>query len=309
LHDSQRSPEAPMSDVSVIVVTFNAMPYIDRCLASVRGYETIVVDHGSTDGTLELVRAEHPDVRLVEQENLGLAAGWNRGMRESSTESDWFFILNADAWAADGAVERLLAFAEARPRAGLVGPRMRYPDGRLQRSVRGFPTLWRLATEFFFLRKLGPRTRFFNSFYASGFDHETEREADFVMGAAMLVRREAVDQVGPLDEGYFLFSEEVDWQYRFRQAGWKVLFWPGAEVFHVLGAGHGGRMFRELVRGHVRFMTKHHGVRTGERTRRMLRASLLLRGALFRGERGRWYRVAARWLGSGSAAELGGLEA
>ncbi len=298
-----------MSDVSVIVVTFNAMPYIDRCLASVRGYETIVVDHGSTDGTLELVRSRHPDVRLVEQENLGLAAGWNRGMRESPTGPGWFFILNADAWAADGAVERLREFAESRPRAALVGPRMRYPDGRLQRSVRGFPTLWRLATEFFFLRKLGPRTRLFDSFYANGFDHETEREAEFVMGAAMLVRREAVDQVGPLDEGYFLFSEEVDWQYRFWQAGWKVLFWPGAEVFHVLGAGHGGRMFRELVRGHVRFMTKHHGVRTGERTRRLLRASLLLRGAIFRGERGRSYRDAARWLGSGSAAELGGVEA
>jgi hypothetical protein len=88
-----------------------------------------------------------------------------------------------------------------------------------------------------------------------------------------------------------------------------VIFWPGAEVFHVLGAGHGGRMFRDLVRGHVRFMTKHHGVRTGERTRRLLRASLLLRGVVFRGDRGRSYRDAAHWLGTGSAAELGGIEA
>jgi GT2 family glycosyltransferase len=303
----EAGPEVPASDVSVVVVTFNAMPYIDRCLASVRGYETVVVDHGSTDGTVELVRERHPDVRLVEQENLGLAAGWNRGMRE--VEGRWFFILNADAWADDGALEQLVAFAETRPRAAVVGPRMRYPDGSLQRSVRGFPTLWRLATEFFFLRKLGPRTRVFDAFYATGFDHEPEREAEFVMGAAMLVRREAVDEVGPVDEGYFLFSEEVDWQYRFWQAGWKVIFWPGAEVFHVLGAGHGGRMFRELVRGHVRFMTKHHGVRTGERTRRLLRASLLLRGVIFRGDRGRSYRDAAHWLGTGTAAELGGIEA
>jgi N-acetylglucosaminyl-diphospho-decaprenol L-rhamnosyltransferase len=299
--------QAPASDVSVVVVTFNAMPYIDRCLASVRGYETVVVDHGSTDGTLELVREQHPDVRLVEQENLGLAAGWNRGMREVGGR--WFFILNADAWIEDGALERLVEFAESRERAALVGPRLRYPDGRLQRSVRGFPTLWRLATEYLFLRKLGPRTRLFNAFYANGFDHETEREADFVMGAAMLVRREAVDAVGPLDEGYFLFSEETDWCYRCHQAGWKVIFWPGAEVTHVLGAGHGGRLFREQVRGHVRFMTKHHGMRTGERTRRLLRVSLLLRGAIYRGERGRAYRNAAHWLGSGSAAELGGVEA
>ena len=293
----------------MVVVTFNAMPYIDRCLASVRGYETVVVDHGSTDGTLELVEERFPQVRLVRQENLGLGAGWNRGMRESVTGPGWFFILNADAWLSDGALERLVEFAESRPEAAVVGPRMRYPDGRLQRSVRGFPTLWRLTTEYFALRKLAPRSRLFNAFYAAEFDHETEREADFVMGAAMLVRREAVDQVGPLDEGYFLFSEEVDWCYRFKQAGWKVLFFPGAEVFHVLGAGHGGRLFREQVRGHLRFMAKYHGVRSAERTRRLLRASLLLRGVMFRGNRGRSYRDAARWLGTGSGAELGGVEA
>src|SRR3954454_6871677 len=293
--------------VTAIVVTFNAMPYIDRCLESVRGHETIVVDHGSSDGTVELVRERFPEVRLIEQENLGLGAGWNRGMREASGE--WFLILNADAWMAEGATEKLAGFGDSRPDAAVIGPRMRYPDGRLQRSVRGFPTQWRLATEFLGLRKLGPRTNLFNSFYANGFAQDEIRELDFVMGACMLVRRAAVDEVGGLDEGYFLFSEEVDWMYRFRQAGWKVLFFPGAEAVHVLGASHGGRLFRELVRGHVRFMTKHHGVRTGERTRRMLRASLLLRGALFRGERGPSYREAARWLGSGSAAELGGLEA
>jgi N-acetylglucosaminyl-diphospho-decaprenol L-rhamnosyltransferase len=303
----QDGPEAPVNDVSVIVVTFNAMPYIDRCLASVRGHETIVVDHGSRDGTLDLVREQHPDVRLVEQDNLGLAAGWNRGMREAGGR--WSLLLNADAWLAEGALERLVAFAESRPDAALVGPRLRYPDGRLQRSVRGFPTLWRLATEYLFLRKLAPRSRLFNAFYGNGFDHDSEREAEFVMGAAMLVRRAAVDQVGPLDEGYFLFSEETDWCYRFWQAGWKVLFYPGAEVFHVYGAAHGGRLFREQVRGHVRFMTKHHGARAGERTRRLLRASLLMRGALYRGERGRAYRDAARWLGSGSATTLAGVQA
>ena len=174
--------------------------------------------------------------------------------------------------------------------------------------MRGFPTLWRLATEYLFLRKLAPRSRLFNAFYGNGFDHDSEREAEFVMGAAMLVRRAAIDQVGPLDEGFFLFSEETDWCYRFRQAGWKVLFYPGAEVFHVYGASHGGRLFREQVRGHLRFMAKHHGARAAERTRRLLRASLLLRGALFRGERGQAYRDAARWLGSGSAAALAGVE-
>jgi hypothetical protein len=296
-----------MSDVSVIVVTLNALPYIDRCLDSVRGLETVVVDHGSTDGTLELMRERYPEVKLVEQENLGLAAGWNRGMQEASRE--WFLILNADAWMQEGAVERLVAFADAHPDAALVGPRLRFPDGRLQRSVRAFPTQWRLATEFLFLRKLAPRSRVFNAFYANGFDHDEPREADFLMGACMLVRRRAVDEVGPLDEGYFLFSEESDWCYRFWQAGWKVYFYPGAEAFHVMGAGHGGRFFREIVRGHVRFMAKHHGLRAAERTRRLLRFALVVRGLLFRGERGRAYRDAARWLGSAPAATLAGVEA
>jgi N-acetylglucosaminyl-diphospho-decaprenol L-rhamnosyltransferase len=298
-----------MSDVSVIVVTLNALPYIDQCLDSVRGLETVVVDHGSTDGTLELVRERYPEVKLVEQENLGLAAGWNRGMQEASASGRWFLILNADAWMQEGAVERLFAFAEAHPDAALVGPRLRFPDGQLQRTVRAFPTQWRLATEFLFLRKLAPRSRLFNAFYADGFDHDEEREADFLMGACMLVRRRAVDEVGPLDEGYFLFSEESDWCYRFWQAGWKVYFYPGAEAFHVMGAGHGGRFFREIVRGHVRFMAKHHGLRAAERTRRLLRFSLVVRGLLFRGERGRAYRDAARWLGSAPVATLAGVEA
>jgi N-acetylglucosaminyl-diphospho-decaprenol L-rhamnosyltransferase len=295
-----------MSDVSVIVVTFNAMPYIDQCLSSVRGHETVVVDHGSTDGTVALVRERYPEAKFVEQANRGLAAGWNRGMAEASGR--WFLILNADAWMREGAVERLAEFGDAHPEAALVGPRLRYPDGRLQRSVRGFPTLWRLATEYLFLRKLAPRSRVFNAFYANGFEHDEEREAEFVMGSCMLVRREAVDEVGPLDEGYFLFSEETDWCYRFWQAGWKVYFFPGAEAFHVFGASHGGRLFREQVRGHVRFIAKHRGLRAAERARRLLRASLVLRGLLYRGDRGRAYREAARWLGSGSAATLAGVE-
>ena len=289
-------------DVSVVVVTYDALPWLERCLESVRAYETIVVDHGSTDGTVPFVRERFPEVTLVEQENRGLGAGWNTGMRRASGR--YFLILNADAWVLGDAVERLVEFADSRPDAAVVGPRLRNEDGTLQRSVRGFPTLWRLATEYLFLRKLAPRTRALNAFYAGGFDHDSLVEADFVMGACMLVRREAVDQVGGLDEDFFLFSEETDWCYRFRAAGWKVLFFPGAEVVHVGGASHGGRMFREQVRGHLRFLAKHHGPDEAERARRLLRLSLRLRGRLFPGGRGRMYAEAARWLGSGRAREL-----
>jgi N-acetylglucosaminyl-diphospho-decaprenol L-rhamnosyltransferase len=294
-----------MAEVSAVVVTFNALPWVERSLESVRGHETIVVDHGSTDGTLELVRERFPETRLIEQENRGLGGGSNAGMRVAS--GDYFLLLNSDAWALDGAVERLAAFAEDHPDAAIVGPRLRNPDGSLQRSVRGFPTLWRLATEYLFLRKLAPRSRALNAFYGDGFEYDKAREAEFLMGACLLVRREAADTVGLFDEDFFMFSEETDWCYRFRQAGWKVLFTPDAEFVHVGGATTGqnwGPMFREQVLGHLRFLAKHHGAREAERARRLLLASLRLRGVLFPGERGRTYREAAHWLAGGSAREL-----
>src|SRR5205823_11496847 len=177
-----------------------------------------------------------------------------------ATSGPYVLILNADAWAAGDAVSALSAFAEAHPRAAVIGPRLRYPDGRLQPSVRGFPTPWRIASEYLFLRKLAPRTRAFNAFYAAGFDHATATRADFVMGACMLVRREAIAEVGRLDEDFFLFSEETDWCYRFVRAGWEVWFTPDAEFVHVAGATHGSRMFKENARGHLRFLAKHRGL-------------------------------------------------
>ena len=285
-------------DVSVVVVTFDALPWIERCLESVAGYETVVVDNGSSDGTAEFVRQRFPAVRVVEQANRGLGAGWNEGIRD--TAKPYVFILNADAWlASPDAVDALVDVADSHPRAAVVGPRLRYPDGRLQRSVRAFPTPWRLATEYLFLRKLAPRTRALNAFYGAGFDHDSERTADFVMGAAMLVRRAAIEEVGPLDEDFFLFSEETDWCYRFVRGGWEILFTPAAEVVHVAGAAHRGRMFRENVRGNLRFLLKHDGEDAAERARR-----ILLVGALLRAPRDRQFLEIARWLRSGRVREL-----
>jgi GT2 family glycosyltransferase len=289
-------------DAAVVVVTYDALPWIEQCLASVAGEQAVVVDNGSRDGTVDVVRERFPEVRVVESENLGLGAGWNLGIRE--TDSRYVLLLNADAWLLEDALARLVDFADTRPRAAVVGPRLLNTDGTLQRSVRGFPTLWRLATEYLFLRKLAPRSSALNGFYAGGFDHDEVREAEFVMGACMLVRREAIDEVGPLDEDFFLFSEETDWCYRFRQAGWEVVFFPGAECVHVGAGAHGGRFYRENVLGHLRFLRKHRGPATAERARRLLLAALRLRGVLFRGERGRVYRETADWLATGSAREL-----
>jgi N-acetylglucosaminyl-diphospho-decaprenol L-rhamnosyltransferase len=294
-----------MADVSVVVVTYNALPWLERCLESVRAYETIVVDHGSTDGTLELIRRRFPQARLIEEGNTGLGAGSNTGMRVAS--GDYFLLLNSDAWAVGDAIERLVAFAEEHPEAAVIGPKLLNPDGSLQRSVRGFPTLWRLATEYFFLRKLAPGSQALNAFYASRFPHDEVREAEFLMGACLLVRREAADTVGLFDEDFFMFSEETDWCYRFVQAGWKVLFFPGAEFVHVGGATtsqNWGPMYREQLRGHLRFLAKHRGPREAERARQLLLASMRLRSLMFHGERRRTYREAARWLASARAGEL-----
>jgi N-acetylglucosaminyl-diphospho-decaprenol L-rhamnosyltransferase len=291
-----------VSDVSVVVVTYNGLPWVEQALDSVRGHEAIVVDHGSSDGTVQLVRDRYPDVQLVEEENRGLAFGWNTGV--SHTSGRYVLLLNSDAWLDEGALDALVAFADVQPRAAVVGPRLRYPDGRLQRSVRGFPTLWRIATEFFYLRKLAPNTRALNAFYAGGFDHAEVRDAEVVMGAVWLVRREAIAQVGPADDSFFLFSEETDWAYRFRQAGWKVLFFPGAGATHVYAASHKGRLFVENLRGQLRFLRKHRGDAYAEHARKLMLVALRLRGELVRGERGRAYREGARWLASGRVGDL-----
>jgi hypothetical protein len=291
-----------MVEASVVVVTYDALPWIEQCLESVRGVPTVVVDNGSTDGTVGFVLENFPDVQVIESENLGLAAGWNTGIR--ATKGRYVLLLNADAWLVDDALRRLVALADSRPDAAFIGPRLSNPDRTLQRSVRGFPTLWRLATEYLFLRKLAPRSSLLNAFYAGGFDHDETREVESVMGACMLVRREAVIDVGFADERFFLFSEETDWQYRLRQAGWEVVFFPGAECVHVRGASHAGRLYRENLRGHLRFFWKHRGPREAERARRLLLVAVRLRGMIFRGERGRGYRETASWLASGNIAQL-----
>jgi hypothetical protein len=288
--------------VAAIVVTYDALPWIEQCLDSLRGVETVVVDNGSRDGTVAFVHERYPGVRVVETENRGLGAGWNIGLRETS--SAYALLLNADAWLLNDALERLVAFAGARPRAAVIGPRLLHPDGTLQRSVRGFPTVWRLATEYFFLRKLAPGSSALNAFYGGGFDHREVRDVEVVMGACMLLRRAAVDEVGECDEDFFLFSEETDWCYRFREAGWEVVFFPDAECVHVRGAAHGGRLYRENLRGHLLFLSKHRGPKVAERGRRLLLAALRIRGVVFRGERGRTYREGAAWLASGDAATL-----
>jgi GT2 family glycosyltransferase len=288
-----------VADVSVVVVTFNALPWVEQCLDSVAGRDVIVVDNGSTDGTVAFVRERYPHVRVIEQDNRGMGGGNNTGMR--AADGRYFFLLNADAWVVGDGLDRLVEFADAHPDAAVVGPKLLNTDGTLQRSVRGEPTLWRLSTEYLFIRKLAPRSQILNPLYAGGFDHDAVREVDWLFGPALLVRREAADAVGLFDESFFMFSEEVDWMTRFRRAGWRVLFFPGAEVVHVGGASHGGRLYVENLRGHLRWFDKHRGPKEAERVRRLLLLSLRLRALVLRRPE---YREGVDFLSSGDARTL-----
>jgi N-acetylglucosaminyl-diphospho-decaprenol L-rhamnosyltransferase len=294
---------ADPADAAVVITTHNALPWIEQCLESVAGTAAVVVDNASTDDTVAFVRERFPEVQVVQQTNLGLAAGWLRGLEEVPA-ARWSLILNADAWLAGDALARMVAIGDAHPEVAVVAPKLLNTDGTLQRSVRGFPTRWRLATEYFYLRKLGPRMELLNGFYGAGFDHSSEREVECVMGACMLVRTSAIEEVGPPDPNFFLFSEEVDWLYRFAQAGWMTLFTPEARCVHVGGASHGGRLYRDNLRGHLRFFLKHHGPEEAERVRVLLHRALRLRGRVVRGEKGAMYRDAARWVGSADVAAL-----
>jgi GT2 family glycosyltransferase len=288
-----------VSDLTVVVVTWNALPWLEQCLESVQGQDVIVVDHGSTDGTLELVRDRFPAFRVLEQENLGMGAGNNAGMRAGGGR--YWLLLNSDAWISGDGLQRLIEFADAHPAAAVVGPKLLNTDGTLQRSVRGEPTLWRVATEYLFIRKLAPHSDLLNPLYAGGFDHASSREVDWLSGAALLVRREAADAVGLFDESFFLFSEEADWLTRFRRAGWQVWFYPGAEVVHVGGASHGGRLYVENLRGQLRYFDKHRGAKEAERLRRLLLVALRMRAAVLRRPE---YREGVRFLRSGDAQTL-----
>jgi GT2 family glycosyltransferase len=297
-----------VEEVSVIVAAHNARPYIERTLRELvrTGDEVILVDCASHDGTSAVVREGFPDVQLVQMDiNKGYGAALNEGVKAAS--GAYFLLMNADAWPIGQAVERLLAFATAEPRLGAVGPRLRNADGSLQPSVRGFPTLWRLATEYFFLRRLAPHSRFLNAFYSAQFDHESTRDAEFLVGAVLLVGRQAFEEVEGFDTAFFMFNEEVDLCYRLRRAGWRVVFFPEAEFVHLGGASTHlvwDQMYREQLRSHLRFLQKHHGRQAAERGHRLLLLAMRMRAQIFRGERRRVSRNAADWLASGDTATL-----
>jgi N-acetylglucosaminyl-diphospho-decaprenol L-rhamnosyltransferase len=289
-----------MTDVSVVIVSYESRALLERCLAALAAdanplatREVIVVDQASQDGTAAWLAAGHPEVRLVAlPRNVGFGAGNNRGAEVASGR--WLLLLNSDAFVRPGAIDELVRFADARPEIGVAGPRLLWPDGRLQRSCRRFPSVFRIATEFLYLRKLAPRSRILNGFYCGEFAHDEPWRVDWLTGACLLVRRELFERLGGFDEAFFLYSEEVDLLYRARELGAETWYDPAAEVVHEWGgtAGRSSPMtLQEQARSHVRYLDKHASRGAAKRARLVLLAGLRLR-ALRSGA----HREAARWL-------------
>jgi N-acetylglucosaminyl-diphospho-decaprenol L-rhamnosyltransferase len=231
------------ADLSVIVVNYNTEGYLERCIGSVYAsagevaMEVVVVDNASTDGSADLASAKYAGVSLIRNaQNRGFAAAVNQGIR--ATKAPFMFLLNPDAEISWGTLERLLKVARDRPRAGALGVLVRDPQGSIYPSARKVPTLVE-AVGHAFLHPFRPDNRFSRAYTMSEWDRSSEREVDWVSGSSMLLRRAALDQVGLLDERYFLYAEDVDICTRLRRNGWSVIFTPELQIVHVGGVSTG----------------------------------------------------------------------
>jgi N-acetylglucosaminyl-diphospho-decaprenol L-rhamnosyltransferase len=242
--------------VSVAVISYNTRDILRRCLASVvaeHPTEVVVADNGSSDGSVEMVRSEFPAARLlVDAGNPGYGAASNRAI-EGCT-SPYVLLLNADTLLPPRTLSALLGYMESHPRVGLAGPRLRNADGSLQRSCYAFPSTSFLLVEHSPLRPLAALLPSARRHFFIGWPHDRARAVPWVLGAALMIRRDAFDAVGGFDPSFHMYYEEVDLAYRLAAAGWETHFTPIADVTHLGGASTSAvwmpmkvRNFRSLV--------------------------------------------------------------
>src|SRR5437762_5518039 len=219
------------AEVSVIVVTYHSGETIADCLESIAAggasAETVVVDNASTDGTVALASEHLRDGRLLANPiNVGFARAANRAWPQ--TCAPYVLLLNPDSQLRPGTIRALLDFAESHPRAAVIGPRILNPDGSLQHSCFRFPSLTMAVTGFFGLRPLDSPE---NGRYRLE-EYERAHQVEHLLGACLLVRRASADEIGLLDESFYMYFEETDWCYRAHQAGWECWYTPAATVVH-----------------------------------------------------------------------------
>jgi len=255
-----------VSDLAVVIVNYNAGEYLERCLASLETHrgdidvDVLVIDNASSDGSHTLAIAEHPWARLIENpENVYLSPAWNQGIRE--TDAPYVLLLNPDAEWWKGTLADLVRVAREHPRAGLVGPLVRNTDGTVYPSGRVFPSVVD-AVGHAFLGIVWPDNPYTRRYHMDGWDRTTEREVDWVSGACMLFPREALEEIGLLDESFLLFGEELEIATRLRAAGRTVLFTPEVEIVHEGGVstGRSRRTYRMHSDGVYRYYRKHRAL-------------------------------------------------
>jgi len=248
-------------DITIVIVNWNTKDLLRDCLESVYetvddlSFEVIVVDNASRDGSVAMVREAFPAVDIIENsENRGFSAANNQALRVM--RGRYALLLNTDAVLTKGAVHELVAFMEGHDEAGMAGGQLLHEDGSRQNSIANFPTLFSLLMNLPLLEVLFP-----GRYPSKRYEHREPRAVESVIGACMLVRREAMGEVGMLDEGYFFFFEETDWAFRMRRAGWKIYHVPSARIYHLQGRsiGRDARSRMAFYRSRYRFFDKWRG--------------------------------------------------
>ncbi|MDA8089842.1 MAG: glycosyltransferase family 2 protein [Actinomycetota bacterium] len=253
-------------DISFIVVSWNAKEYLYKCLASIEkeaaGYrsEVIVVDNASSDGSQAMVRERFPQVKLIDsKENLGFAKANNIGIRQS--RGKYLALINSDVEVLPGCIGMMTGYMEEHRKTGILGPQILDAHKNVQRSCMGFPTLWNSFCRALALDAVFPKSRFIGSFEMTYWPHDSTREVDIINGCFWLVRRTALQQVGVLDERFFIYGEDMDWCKRFWDDGWKVEYFYQAKAVHYGGASSSNapvRFFIEMNRANLKYWRKHH---------------------------------------------------
>lgn len=249
--------------LSILIVSWNTRDLLAQCLTSIvahppdGGYEIIVVDNASTDGSAAMVRTRFPGIILFENTgNAGFAGANNQAI--GCSRGRYLLLLNPDTVVEAGALAVLLDFMNTQTTAGAAGPRLLNADGSLQDSCHPAPTLFRELWRLFHLDSLYPLAQY----RMDGWPQDTPHPVDTVQGAALIVRRDVIDRVGMMDPSYFMYSEEVDWCLRIRRAGWEICWVPQSRIVHY-GAQSTRQvaptMFVQLYRGKLQYFRKHYG--------------------------------------------------
>lgn len=255
-----------MIDISIIIVSWNAKGYLDDCLRSIiqetigHNAEIIVVDNASSDGSPDMVQKKYPNVTLIcSESNLGFAKANNLGIKQSTGK--YIFLINSDVTLIKACINQMIAYMEQHSAIGILGPKILDKNGEHQRSCMEYPTLWNTFCRTFALDVCFPQSRIFGGFLMTYWPHNDVRRVDTLNGCFWMVNRNALNQVGLLDERFFIYGEDIDWCKRFRAAGWDVVFFPGAQVIHYGGASSSNapvRFYVEMYRANLQLWKKHH---------------------------------------------------